>query len=231
MTTPSPLEWRVPQDFATATSEAVRGELIDIIGRDLLGPWAGEDEECAPRAAGPRDRYLIGMLGPRTVPGTGPATEPGQADTETGGDADGDPELPEVLSPQALGRIWASSMGLSFAVDPSVTAVAGEASWGSYLQRESAGEAGKTRRVWYREPVRHAVQIRTDAVGDTRVYLSGTDGDEEILVVSVRPDARSAGRCAAPAAPPPAGTSEWCRCPPSATAASPPLRHSPGTAG
>src|SRR5664279_4244551 len=195
MTTPSPLEWRVPQRFAAATSESVRGELIDIIGRDLLGPWAGEDEEFAPRAAGPRDRYLVGMLGPRTVPGTGPATEPGQADTETGGDSDGDPELPDVLSPQALGRIWASSMGLSFTIDPSVTGVAGEASWGSYLRRESADEDGKTRRAWYREQVRHAVQIRTDTVGDTRVDLSGTDGDPlgVWLSVQVRDHSRLGG--------------------------------------
>src|SRR5664279_4627282 len=195
MTTPSPLEWRVPQRFAAATSESVRGELIDIIGRDLLGPWAGEDEEFAPRAAGPRDRYLVGMLGPRTVPGTGPATEPGQADTETGGDSAGDPELPEVLSPQTLGRIWASSMGLSFAIDPSVTAVAGETSWGSYLRRQSADEDGKAPRVWYREPVRHAVQIRTDTVGDTRIYLSGSDGDPlgVWLSVQVRDHSRLGG--------------------------------------
>src|SRR5664279_5022721 len=172
-----PLGWHVPQLFAAATGGSVRAEFIDIICRDLLGPWGGEAEEFAPRAAGPRDRYLVGMLGPRTIPGAAASTQPGQADTATGGDTDGEAELPDVLSPQVMGRIWASSMGLSFAVDPSVAAVTAEVSWGAYLKRESTDEDGKTRRVWYREPVRHVVEVRTDTVGDHRIYLSGVDGD------------------------------------------------------
>ena len=35
MTTPSPMEWRVLQGFATATSESVRGELIDLVAVGL----------------------------------------------------------------------------------------------------------------------------------------------------------------------------------------------------
>src|SRR5664280_2884654 len=85
------------------------------------------------------------------------------------------------------------------------------------------------------------------------------DGDGEILVVSVRPDARSAGRCAQcrrscpgydagvgtrrwrtvdtgttrtflqAAAPRPAGRCEWSRSPPSATDRSPRRSRTPGT--
>lgn len=194
MTSPAATDWRVPQHFVDATGAQVRDEFIDLIARDLLGPWGGEEEEFAPRAAGPRERYLVGMLGPRTLPGASPEIQPGQRDTETGADADGEPELPEVLSPQ-LGRMWVSSMGLSFALDPSITAVVVEASWGSYQRKESTDEDGATRRIWYREPIGHEVEVRTDTLGDHRVYLSGENGDQLgiWLTVQVRDHQRASG--------------------------------------
>lgn len=166
----------MPQEFADVIGETVRTGLMDLIGRDLLGPWADDEEEFAPRAAGPRDRYLVGMLRPRTLPSEVTRIEAGQTDAETGGDADGEAELPDVLSPQ-LGKIWASSMGLSFAVDPSVTAVAVEVSWGAYVKKESTDEDGVSRRLWSREPFGRTMEIRTDTVGDRRIYLTGDDGD------------------------------------------------------
>src|SRR4051812_10456403 len=74
---PHPLD--APQEFADASSFEVPDELGDLISRDLLGPWGGPEEQFAPRARGPRDRYLVGMLGPR------PAT------TSTRGQADRQP--------------------------------------------------------------------------------------------------------------------------------------------
>jgi phosphatidylserine/phosphatidylglycerophosphate/cardiolipin synthase-like enzyme len=53
------------QQFEDATSYQVRDELQTLIERDLLGPWNGEHERCAPKAMGPRERYLVGMLGPK----------------------------------------------------------------------------------------------------------------------------------------------------------------------
>lgn len=55
----------VPQTFLAGDSYDVRGGLVKYISRDLLGPWDGETEALPPRSAGPRDRYLVGMLGPR----------------------------------------------------------------------------------------------------------------------------------------------------------------------
>src|SRR5690554_1861458 len=54
-----------PQPFAHATSFQVRDAFQRLIERDLLGPWDGEHERFEPKARGPRDRYLVGMLGPR----------------------------------------------------------------------------------------------------------------------------------------------------------------------
>ncbi|HLT11285.1 MAG TPA: hypothetical protein VK028_10825, partial [Micromonosporaceae bacterium] len=59
---PHPLD--VPQRFAPATSYQVRDELEDLIRRDLLGPWDGEHERFRPNMLGPRERYLVGRLGP-----------------------------------------------------------------------------------------------------------------------------------------------------------------------
>lgn len=55
----------VPQQFTPASSYQVRGELEAYVRRDLLGPWGAEDEEFSPRARGPRERYLVAMLGPK----------------------------------------------------------------------------------------------------------------------------------------------------------------------
>ena len=35
-----------------------------ILSRDLLGPWDGPEEELAP-GSNPRERYLVGVLGPK----------------------------------------------------------------------------------------------------------------------------------------------------------------------
>src|SRR5438270_7243128 len=59
----SPLD--APQAFAVAGSYQVRDELEVLVQRDLLGPWDGEAEEFRPGAMGPRERYLVGMLGPK----------------------------------------------------------------------------------------------------------------------------------------------------------------------
>lgn len=94
-------------------------------------------------------------------------------DTEDGVRGDGEAELPDVLTPQSLGRIWASSMGLSFAVPGDVDVLAVTAGWGQYTKQELPEEDGKKRRAWTREPVSHEREIRLD--GEYRIPLTGTD--------------------------------------------------------
>lgn len=57
-----------PQQFADASSYQVRDKFQELVERDLLGPWGGEYEEFRPRASGPWERYLVGMLGPKHQP-------------------------------------------------------------------------------------------------------------------------------------------------------------------
>ncbi len=138
-------------------------ELHDFVARDLLGPWDGETEEFSPRAMGPRERYLVGMLGPKQRPTSDRESDGEVPDVEASvqGDAT-EAELPEVVTPQSLGKMWASSMGLSFAVPADVDVLAVTARWGQYGKRETEDEAGKKRTAWAREPVVHEREVRLD---------------------------------------------------------------------
>ena len=129
-----------PQEFAAATSYQVRDELGDYIVRDLLGPWEGPTEQFPTRARGPRDRDLVGMLGPKHNPLSTVEAASEVPDTEPGAEADGDNgELRETLSVQNAGRMWASSMGLSFAVPSGVEVLAVTLSWGRSSSRCCTG--------------------------------------------------------------------------------------------
>ncbi|GIH68013.1 DISARM system helicase DrmA [Sphaerimonospora thailandensis] len=179
-----------PQVFGEASSHEVRDEFQEFVCRDLLGPWDGDLEEFPPRAMGPRERYLVGMLGPKHSPTSSRDQADEVPDTETGvhGDAaEADPA--DVLTSQNLGRLWASSMGLSFAVPADVDVIAVTAAWGRYGKSEIEREDGRTVRTWSREPVAYAREVRLDRESNYRIPLTGTaiDAPGVLLAVAVRP--------------------------------------------
>ncbi|MGX4688273.1 hypothetical protein [Streptomyces sp. JNUCC 63] len=173
---PHPLD-EVPQTFRAGDSYTVRDGLVTYIRRDLLGPWDGETETLPSESSGPRDRYLVGMLGPRpdTVTTDRIARAAAQsADGDSGDEQEGDDTgLQDRLSPQAAGHIRASSMGLSFTVPASVGTLTAEVRWGRYTQSEEATDRGTTRRVWSREPVRHVVDVDVTGTGNRTRELEG----------------------------------------------------------
>ncbi|RFU39429.1 helicase [Actinomadura logoneensis] len=175
-----------PQDFAEATSFQVRDELEDLVRRDLLGPWDGPSERFHPRAMGPRERYLVGMLGPRHTPSsvTDEAGEVQDNDTGVEGDAS-DAELPDVVSPQALGKLWASSMGLSFCVDAAIDAVSVRAAWGRYDKHDEEDENGKKIRPWARKQEDHEKEVRLDAEPSYKIPLTMDDPEAPGVLLSV----------------------------------------------
>jgi hypothetical protein len=184
----------VAQAFAPATSFEVRDEFQDLVSRDLLGPWDGDSEVFAPKAMGPRERYLVGMLGPKPSPKSVQDDADEVPETEIGAEGDGaDGELSEKLTPQNLGRLWASSMGLMFAVPGDVDLLAVTASWGRYARSESLVEdaQGKERALlaWSREQVDHDREVRLDGEATQRVPLTMERPDDPgvLLAVAVRP--------------------------------------------
>lgn len=184
---PDPLD--TDQDFTPATSYEVRDELEDLIRRDLLGPWDGDHEQFTPRAMGPRERYLVGMLGPKHSPKSARDEADEVPDTESGVQGDGEAELPDVITPQNLGRIWASSMGLSCAVRADVDVLHVTVTWGSYTKQEAEDADGKVRPTWFREPVEWRGEVRLDGEPSHRISLDGTDVEAPgvHLAVYVRP--------------------------------------------
>ncbi|MHA5047083.1 DISARM system helicase DrmA [Streptomyces sp. SD15] len=190
---PHPLD-EVPQTFRAGDSYAVRDGLVTYIRRDLLGPWDGETETLSNASSGPRDRYLVGMLGPQTQAVTGDEialaaaqSADGDSGDEQEGD-DGDPQ--DRLTPQAAGHIWASSMGLSFTVPASVGTLSANVRWGRYTQSEEATDRGTTRRVWSRESIEHPVDIDVTGAADRIVEL---EGNAVVLDVQVRQHTGRAG--------------------------------------
>ncbi|UNO39420.1 DISARM system helicase DrmA [Streptomyces sp. MST-110588] len=188
---PHPID-EVPQTFRNGDSYDVRDGLEKYIRLDLLGPWDGDTEELPKSSAGPRDRYLVGMLGPRaddSETSTDIARAAAQsADNEESGD-EGQEEyggLGERLTPQAAGRIWASSMGLSFVVPASVGMLSVVAGWGRYALSEQLGEDAGAVRVWGREPVERDADIDVTQTGGRRFVLDGDDSAGVHLDVQVR---------------------------------------------
>ncbi|WP_433497299.1 DISARM system helicase DrmA [Sphaerimonospora sp. CA-214678] len=184
----------VPQDFEPATPFEVRDEFQELVERDLLGPYDGDFEELPPRSMGPRERYLVGMLGPKPSPKRVREDADELPETEIGAEGDGfEGELPDVLTPQNLGRLWASSMGLSFAVPADVDALAVTASWGEYGKAETQVEDAKgnprTTRIWSRRPVEYVRTIRLNGGPPRPIPLTMERAEDPgvRLAVAVRP--------------------------------------------
>jgi hypothetical protein len=173
-----------PQEFTDATSYQVRDELQHLIERDLLGPWDGELEVLPPRSQGPGERYLVGRLGPKQD--AKPAAENAAAtDTDVTAGGDGaDPELPELLTMQNAGRMWASSMGLSCVVASSIDILTVTVTWGQYAKSEALDDAGNPHRQWHREPVRRQLHTPLHKAPTTRYPLTSP---QVYLRVDVRP--------------------------------------------
>jgi hypothetical protein len=180
------------------TSHQVREELEDLVRRDLLGPWGGETEVFAPRAKGPLERYLVGRLGPKPDVASPGAGTDDALDSELPAGGGGDTELADRLTPANTGRLWASTMGMSFAVAADTDAVQVTVSWGRYHKAESLDDDGAARRVWAREPVRRPAELRLDGETTRRIPLTVDSAEEP--GVHLRAEIRPSGRGTEPGA-------------------------------
>jgi hypothetical protein len=134
--------------------------LEEMVGGDLLGPAGGPEEELTERNV--RDRYLVGVLAPRSQPQPVPAKVEEEEDEET-------PALPDELSEGGADTAddgttdkdvpivqahLPSSFGLTFCVDRSATALKVEARWGQYKREAKPDQiderTARPKRVWKR---------------------------------------------------------------------------------
>jgi len=130
----------------------LRDELTDMVARDLLGPAGGPDEELNQHEDHVYQRYLVGMLAPKSSEIAG-----GELDELATGEGDeGEEGAPESGVP-AGSTYFPSSMGLSFVVAEEASVIVVEAEWGQYLRIKSATQLnhrdGNPANVWKRNPV------------------------------------------------------------------------------
>ena len=137
-----------------------RAMLEAMVVGDLLGPAGGESEELTERNV--RDRYLVGVLAPRSQPQPVQPKPEEEEDEET-------PALPDELSEGGADTVddgttdkdvpivqahLPSSFGLTFCVDKSARALKVEVRWGQYKREKKEDQiderTGRPKRVWKR---------------------------------------------------------------------------------
>jgi hypothetical protein len=138
----------MPDSLKPPTTNQIRQELQDLILRDLLGPAGGEEEIVDETYV--RDRYILGLLAP-----SGQSVIP--EEEEDLAFTDSDSEEGTVESPTIRNSTMKpSSMGLTFTLDPSASAIQVKARWGRYekLRSDELGlELERPHPVWKRIPV------------------------------------------------------------------------------
>jgi hypothetical protein len=127
------------------TPFAIRQELVELVSKDLLGPFDGEDEEVQETSV--TDRYVLGIIAPKNLivrretedefsEGTGGSLDEGSTEPST--------SQAETTMP--------SSMGLTFTVEGTVNTVLVTASWGRYERaKPSRGHFAVQGRAAYSE--------------------------------------------------------------------------------
>jgi hypothetical protein len=133
------------------TPHAIRDQLTDMIIRDLLGPAGGPEEELDQREDHVYQRYLVGMLAPKSTEVD--ANE--QDELATGDGDDGEDGRMDSGVPSGS-NFFPSSMGLSFVVDEAAKAINVECEWGRYRRIHSETQenrSGNPALAWKREPI------------------------------------------------------------------------------
>ena len=174
-----------PSESQGWSSRQVRAELERFLVRDLLGPWAGDAEEL-PAGTVPSERYILGVLSPARVSLDAEITDDTASDDGSGEGA------AEVTAAAAAGSMAPASLGLSFSLPLEVSSVRVRASWGRYVQGESATEvtdAGVPRLVWQRVNAGGSVDLDVTEPESTEVPDSEQPG------VVVRARCRPQGKC------------------------------------
>ncbi|RRR65714.1 MAG: helicase [Candidatus Viridilinea halotolerans] len=129
----------------------LRDQLEDLVVRQLLGPWDGPEEIVDEPSV--RGRYLVGMLAPRGSSGL-----PEEYDDGELGGSDGEDGTSEAPPPKATTAMLPSSIGLTFAVERSATALLVTACWGRYERVEVQEDRfrrpdGSYYQPWKRTPI------------------------------------------------------------------------------
>jgi hypothetical protein len=154
------------------TSLEVRGQLVEALKLDLVGPWAGHAlaEEQLPNRLRPSAWYLTGFLVPSGMP------------PEKSADADEDDDISEIPESTGLSEestedrkaakkgYLPSSMGLSFLVSRETRKLEVIVRWADYLLMETEGTEEKPVPVWQRKQMESVVTVWLSRATHPTVY-------------------------------------------------------------
>ncbi|MGJ8720438.1 MAG: DISARM system helicase DrmA [Salinibacterium amurskyense] len=195
----------------TATSAEVRDQLIELLQRDLVGPWGGSDETVN---GTPRGRYLVGALAPVAIDDDDP--QPASHDTSAATEAvnpedfrnsEADSVVDSDVSHQSRGvsessdepiadsssgdteedrgpeskLIAPSSMGLRFQVGPDINDLHFTARWGQYSSRRAPDEKGFTKTYFDRTDHSETRTIDISAISAGETHTE-TIVDEHVAI-------------------------------------------------
>ena len=146
-------------DAQLEAQREIREDLVETLGRELLGPYGGPSEVLRQR---PTSRYLLGRLAPAGTQ-VNPEEDEGTADATRGGDS----ADTGYASPISM-AMNPSSIGLSFTLGPEIRHLSVTAEWGTYSEdkvevERKDGRTGKET-VWARTHRSETVDIE---VGDS----------------------------------------------------------------
>jgi hypothetical protein len=103
--------------------------------------------------------YLVGMLGPRKID---KVEETDSVDLDLGATVSQEADLPETVNPRMLGKLWVSSMGLTFELacdDDAPRRIVVEVDAGRYVSEEGEDADGAKARVRRRTPLHWSVEV------------------------------------------------------------------------
>ncbi|GAA1058527.1 helicase [Agromyces luteolus] len=164
-------------EASTVTSAQVRDELLDLLERDLMGPWDGPDESIV---GTPRGRYLVGALAPISIDETTPeqATTADLVDDDSvstdlnrsrevqGIPSDDDDEVSDGDARENTDDrgpeskiIAPSSMGVRFRIPKDAPPLRFTPSWGRYASRRETDDSGTTKTYYDRHPGGEPVEV------------------------------------------------------------------------
>ena len=194
----------------STTSVHVRDELLDLLERDLVGPWDGPTETIV---GTPRGRYLAGALAPISLlEGSGPVAAPTDsagtlddvrkdetlavADLSSAHDVQGVPADEEEAIGEASPTdsdedrgpeskiIAPSSMGIRFQVSAETTTLRFIARWGKYESHREVDEKGRAQTYYDRTPFEETVDIDISTI-ESGASVRRTFADDVDLSVEV----------------------------------------------
>ena len=123
-------------------SSAIRGQLVEALKLDLVGPDNAHAfaHELLPDA--PSRWYLTGFLVPAEAPVEQKTDETSNEEIDSGGDTEGTDDASPPDRAAARRSLLPSSMGLSVLVPPGVDALQVVVAWGDYLYEGAVTEPG-----------------------------------------------------------------------------------------